>query len=178
MSQFSFTQSQADQIFSELETPATDRAPDTRSEDAKLLDHHFPIPKSPTDYTIQHGVDVMTPELKAFDHAARTWMHSAELPRELGNSFVTTLGDVAKTTGSLTTDQREVYGHAEMAKLQQQFGDTLQPRMDAAKQFIHELDARQPGLKPFIQANACFDNARVVSQLLDASDRFWARRKG
>lgn len=172
------TQAQFDQIFSEMETPATDRAPDTRSEDAKLLDQHFPIPKSPTEYTIQHGVDVMTPELKALDHAARTWMHNAELPRELGNSFVTTISDVAKTTGSMTTDQRDLYGTAEMAKLQTQFGDTLLPRMEAAKQMIHALDAKQPGLKQFIRANACFDNARVVVQLLDAADRYWARRKG
>lgn len=172
------SQQQADQIFSEMETPATDRAPDTRSEDAKLLDQHFPIAKSPTEYTIQHGVDTMTPELRSFDTAARTWLHNAELPRELGNSFVTTISDVAKTTGSMTTDQREVYGLAEMAKLQQQFGDTLKPRLEAAKAMIRALDAHQPGLKQFIRGNACFDNARVVVQLLDASDRYWSRRKG
>ena len=31
----------------------------------------------------------MTPELKQFDTTARTWMSSAGMPRELGNSLVT-----------------------------------------------------------------------------------------
>lgn len=44
--------------------------PDTRSDEVKLVDAHFPAAK-PEEFLIRYGTDaVMTPALKAFDHSA------------------------------------------------------------------------------------------------------------
>lgn len=80
------TPEQAAKAFEELNTPMEQRAPDTRSDEAKQLDAAFPVAR-PKDYRIPYadsGQDPppMTPELKQFDSAARTWMSGAGLPRE------------------------------------------------------------------------------------------------
>jgi hypothetical protein len=109
------TQTQADKAFAQLNTPLEQRGPDTHSDEQKLLDAQFPAAK-PEDYIIHYGIPgqepEMTKELKAFGTSARTWMSSAGLPRELGNSLVTTIAKVAQQTQRMTADQLETYGYA------------------------------------------------------------------
>lgn len=89
---------------------------DMRSDEQKLIDDHFP-PAKETDYCIRfypagREPETMPPELKEFDGHARVWLVSAEFPRELGNSLVTTIERVAQQTKAMTPGQLEQYGYA------------------------------------------------------------------
>ena len=78
---------QAEKIFSELNTPLEQRSPDTRTDEQKTLDHHFPAAK-PEDYLIsyfrpgEHAM--MTPALKQFDSKARAWLSWRGIPAGVG----------------------------------------------------------------------------------------------
>jgi len=105
------TPEQAAKAFDELNALAEARQPDTRSDDMKELD---PPADKPEDYTIHYGQD-MKPELKQFDTLARTWIHAAEFPRDLGTTLAKTIDDVTRMTQHMTEAQLEQFGVAEMA---------------------------------------------------------------
>lgn len=110
------TQAQADVVFGELNTPMEDRVTkdDTRSEEVKLIDTHFPAAK-PEEFSIPYftpgqAPPVMPKELQQFDQSARTWLAGAQFDRTLGNSLVTTISRVAQHTKTMTPDQLDTYG--------------------------------------------------------------------
>jgi len=174
------TQTQADKAFAQLNTPLEQRGPDTRSDEQKLLDAQFPAAK-PEDYIIHYGIPgqepEMTKELKAFDTSARTWMSSAGLPRELGNSLVTTIAKVAQQTQRMTADQLETYGYAEFEKLQRAHGPTLEERLRDAGRMVHELDTQHPGLKNLLNSRGIGDSAMVANLLMGHAQIYHARKR-
>ncbi|MBX9659557.1 MAG: hypothetical protein K2X00_13385 [Nitrospiraceae bacterium] len=171
------TSDQAEQAFNELNTPVENRT-DNRSEAAVELDNAGYAPAKPEEYVIHYGVEEQTPELKQFDTAARTWLHGAAFPRELGNSLVTTIGRVTQQTAKMSPDQLVEYGQREMVKLQKTYGDSLGEKMVAANRMIHALEERQPGLKQLLQSKGIGDNAIVASLLIGQAERYWARWRG
>jgi hypothetical protein len=66
---------QAQKAFDQLKATPEQRAPDTRTDEQKLLDKHFP-PAKPEDFVIRYGEPgqekLMTPEMKQFDQSARS----------------------------------------------------------------------------------------------------------
>lgn len=169
------TPEQAAKSFDELGTPAENRT-DNRTEAAKELDEAgFAPADKPEDYVIHYGVE-MTPEGKQFDAAARTWLHGAAFPRELGNSLVTTIGRVAQQTAKMTPDQLATYGQTEYAKLQRTYGESLGEKLQAANRMIQALENAQPGIKALLQSRGIGDNAVVASMLIGQAD-IWTRRR-
>jgi len=170
---------QAEKIFTELNTPLEQRGPDSRTDEQKTLDQHFPGAK-PEAYSIRYGVPgqepTMTPELKQFDTTARTWMSSAGMPRELGNSLVTQISRVTQQTQRMSPDQLESYGYAEFAKLEKAFGPTLEEKLHSAALMIHDLDLKQPGLKNLLRSKGIGDNALVASMLIQHASIYHARK--
>jgi hypothetical protein len=140
------SQSQADKIFSELNVPAEDRVTkaDTRSDEQKLIDAHFPVAK-PEEFSIRYAdpgqvTPRLTPELAQFDQSARTWLSQAEFPRELGNSIITTIERVAQTTKHMDANQLEQYGVDEFAKLERVYGKELDAKLQAAGRMVEDLE--------------------------------------
>lgn len=170
---------QAERTFDDLQTPVKQRAPDTRTDEQKMLDTQFPTTK-PDEFIIRYGGPgedvVMTPQLKAFDQSARAWLSEAGLPRKLGNSLVTTIAKVAHTTKDMTPDQLESYDHAEFAKLEHAYGATLEEKLNAAALMIHDLDLKQPGLKNLLRSKGRGDSAPVASMLIQHATIYHARR--
>ena len=173
------TQAQADQAFTELNTPLAQRGPDTRTDEQKTLDTHFPAAK-PDEFMIRYGGPgedvVMTPELKQFDTTARTWLSGAGLPRDLGNSLVNAISKVSQQTQHMTPDQLETYGYAEFAKLEKAFGATLDDKLRDAGRMVEELDAKQPGLKHLLKSKGIGDNALIASMLMGHAAIYHARK--
>ena len=126
------------------------RLPDTRSAEAIELDKAFPSAQ-PRDYTIRYGgpgEDVpMTKELGDFDTSARTWMSTAGMPREIGNSLVSAIDKTTQATKHMTEGELEIYGHKEFEKLQRAHAEKLEERLHAAAVMIDQLEQTQPGLK-------------------------------
>ena len=173
------TQAQADRAFAELNTPPEQRGPDTRSEEAKELDRHFPTAKE-SDYTIRYGrpgEDVKeTPELKQFDASARTWMATAGMPKEIGNRLVNAIAKVTATTQHMSADQLETYGHAEFEKLQRAHGPALEERLRDASRMVHELETQHPGLKNLLNSRGIGDSAMVANLLMGHAKIYHARK--
>jgi hypothetical protein len=173
------TPEEATKRFDALGATPEQRAPDTRSDDVKQLDAHFP-PAKESDYTIRYYTPgqeppVMPTEVQAFDANARGWMADAGLSRELGNSLVTSLSKAIQHTHTMTVNERETYKDNENAKLDKLFGPDWHDQLEPAKRMIHELDQKRPGLKEFVRAHG--DNALFVAQLIQAA-RIYDARKG
>jgi len=156
---------------------------DTRTDAEKKLDRDFGPAAKPEQFQIRYYTPGQEPpvtpkEVKDFDVTARGWMADAGLPRELGNSLVNTLSKAIQHTHTLTADQREAYKDSENAKLHKLFGDPdkLEEALEPARQMIHELDQKRPGLKEFVRAHG--DHALFVAQLVQAAKIYHARRKG
>jgi len=153
-----------------------------RTDEQKLIDQHFPAAK-PEEFSIRYANPgqpwpQMTPELKQFDTTARTWLSGAEFPRELGNSLIGQIERVAQTTKAMTPDQLESYGMVEYEKLQWAYGDTLDTKLEAARQMVQALDKKTPGLNNLLKSKGIGDNALVVAQIIGQAERWHARRKG
>jgi hypothetical protein len=174
------TQEQAAKMFEELGATPEQCTGDQRTDAAKEVDLLYGPPAEPADYLISYarpGQDVpITPEIKAFDQAARTWMSSAGLPRELGNSLANTIDRVTEHTATMTEAQLEAYGHTEFQKLQQAYGPELEAKLNAAGRMVLELDAKTPGLKTLLKSQGIGDNAMVAKLLIEAGERYWTRK--
>jgi|SRR5712692_792105 len=109
---------------------------------------------------------------------ARGWLAAAGFDRGLGNSVVNQIEKVTQHTQHMTPNELEDYGYREFAKLEKIYGSTLDDRLREAGRMVHELDAKQPGLKNLLSGHGIGDNALIASMLIQQSQRFWARRKG
>jgi hypothetical protein len=169
----------AEQMFSELGASPEQRAPDTRSDEAKALNAQFP-PAKPTDYTIRYGLpgqDVpQTPELKQFDSSARTWLSGAGFPRDVGNSLVNAIAKTAQLTKDMNADQLETYGTTEFAKLEKAHGLALDDKLRAAGRMVEDLERKQPGLKQLLKSKGIGDSAMVANLLIAHAQIYHARR--
>ena len=170
----------ATKAFGQLGATAEQLAQDSRSDEVKALDAHFPAAK-PEEFLIRYGEPgrepIMTPEMKQFDTTARTWLSEAQFPRELGNSLINTVAKVAQHTRVMTPDQLESYASSEFAKLEQVFGATLDDKLRAAGRMVEELERKQPGLKNLLRSKGLGDNAMIASLLIQQAERYWARRR-
>jgi len=152
------------------------------SEEQKTLDQHFGPVAKPEDYRITYGrpgEDVKeTPELKAFDANAKAWMHGMGLPRDFGNSVAQIVSKQIQHLSTLSPEQRESVKERENEKLRTLYGgqDKLEEALEPARQMIHELDQKRPGLKEFVRAHG--DHALFVAQLVQAARIYHAPRKG
>ena len=156
------------------------QGPDMRSPELKELDAQFP-PAKPEEFVIRYGVPgqepAMTPEAKAFDTSARTWLSGAGFPRETGNSLVNAIAKVTQQTQHMTEGELEAYGHKEFEKLQRVHGEKLEERLQAAARMVHDLDLKTPGLKNLLKRNGIGDNALVASMLIQHAAVYHARKR-
>jgi hypothetical protein len=176
------TPEEATRRFDALGATPEQRAPDTRSDEMKQLDAHFP-PAKAEDYLIRYGspgqpYPTMTEETKQFDAAARTWLSAAEFPRELGNSLITQIERTGRATKGMTPDELITYGETEFVKLQRAYGPALEEKLRAAVVMIEAVEKKTPGLKTLLNSHGIFDNAMIANLLIQQSERWHARRKG
>ena len=172
------TPEQASKAFEELGTPLDQRGQDTRTEEQKELDHHFP-PSKPEEYVIRYGLPDGTPmsqELRLFDQSARTWLSEAGLPRELGNSLVNAIAKTAQQTQHMTEAELDRYSAAEYAKLERVYGAQLEAKLQSAAVMIHALDAKQPGLKNLLRSKGIGDASLIVNMLITHAPIYHARK--
>lgn len=174
------TQARADAIFTDLNTPLDQRGPDTRSDEEKMLDKHFPAAK-PEDYIIRYGLPgqepEMTKELKEFDTSARMWMSGAGLPRDVGNSLVAAIEKTAQATKTMSASELEHYGYVEFSKLEKAHGAALDERLQAAAHMIHDLELKTPGLKTLLKSHGVGDNALIANMLIAHAQIYHARKR-
>ena len=173
------TPEQATQQFNALNTPLDQRVADSRSDEEKMLDKQFPGAK-PEAYIIRYGEPgqepTMTPELKAFDQSARTWMSGAGFPRDVGNSLVNAIAKTAQLTKDMNADQLEQYGADEFAKLERAHGSALDDKLRAAGRMVEDLERKQPGLKQLLKSKGIGDSAMVANLLIAHAQIYHARR--
>ena len=181
LAQNRITPQQADTIFSELNIPLEQRGPDTRTNEQRLVDEHFPVAK-PHEFVIRWNapgdMTPMSPELKVLDTSARGWMSSAGLPVNVGNSLVNQITKVLQATRGLTESQIEQRGYDEFDKLKQVHGDKLDERLDAVNRLVHAIESTSPGVYRFLTSQGIADDAMVMNILITHAPIYHARRKG
>ena len=163
-------------VFDQLGTPEADRQPDTRSPELRLMDKDFPVEPDGTKYIMPYE-PTPTPETQAFEQLARTWLHQADFPRELGNSVIKIVADTVKRTEKFTPAQLQAHGEYQYGLLEKVYGSQLDEKLSSANRMIQALEKTTPGLKRLLLTQGIGDNALFVTQLVSASERYWARRK-
>ena len=158
------------------------RGPDTRTEEQRLIETHFPVAR-PEDYRIayvQPGQPwlPLTKEQQQFDNLARGWLVDAEFPASIGNGLIDTISKVAQQTKAMTPDQLESYGQAQYRLLERVYGAELEDKLNAAGRMVVALGKKTPGLKNLLRSKGLGDNAEVASLLIQQAERYWLRRKG
>jgi hypothetical protein len=104
----------AERAFADLGTSSEHMLkPDDRTPEQVALDRDFPS-AAKSDYIINWGLPA-SPELKAADESARTWLQSAGFPQHLGNSLVNTIEQVARQTKDMTDQQVENFAETEFS---------------------------------------------------------------
>lgn len=173
------TEAQAEKIFNDLGTPPEQRiiTEDTRTAEQRMLDQHFP-PAKPEEFAIQWNAPgdtaPLSAEVKQFDQTVRGWLTELRLPREHGQAIINIVSKLAQQ--KMTPEQVEVYRDAETTRLREVLGDTYDERMELARQMIHEVDSRKPGLKAFLLRNGVGDTAGLVAMLVNHAPIYHARK--
>ena len=170
------TPENAKSVFDQLGTPEGDRLPDTRSPELQLMDKDFPAERDGTHYIMPYE-STPTPETQALEQSARTWLHQADFPRELGNSVIKIAADTLKRTEKFTPAQLQAHGEYQYTLLEKVYGDKIDAKLQSANTMIQALEKTTPGLKRLLLTQGIGDNALFVTQLVSASERYWARRK-
>jgi hypothetical protein len=170
------TEAGAQRAFADLGTTLQDQMkPDERTPEQVALDRDFP-PAKPNDYIINWGLPA-SPELKAADESARTWLSAAGFDQQLGNSLVSAIEQVSRSTRNMTPQQLESWAHAEFQKLQGVYGADLDAKLNAAGTMIDAIDRQRPGLKKMLLSQGIGDSALVSNLLIAQSERWALRRK-
>ena len=82
-----------------------------------------------------------------------------------------------ETTNGMNESQLEAYGQAQFAKLERAYGSDLDAKLHLAAKMIHELDAKQPGLKQLLRSRGVGDSAPVVALLVQQAERYHMRNR-
>jgi len=106
----------------------------------------------------------------------RTWLAGAEFPKPLGDSLVSQVDQVLRTTGAMNDAQLEEYGAREFQKLRGIYHEKLEEKLGRVKLMVDELEGKQPGLKRLLQTKGIGDSAMVASLLVQQAERWHARR--
>jgi len=61
-------------------------------------------------------------------------------------------------------------------KLEAAYGTALEAKLKLAARMIHDLDAKQPGLKQFLKSHGVGDNS-IVAGIVDTAERWEIRNR-
>jgi hypothetical protein len=178
------TPEEAAKRFDALGATPEQRAPDTRSDDVKQLDAHFP-PAKESDFVLHmyppgHAPAVVPKEVQTFEANAKAWLgpDGAGLSLGIGNALISAIDKTAQATKGMSAGQLETYRQTELKKLQQAHGEKLGERLRAANDMIDELEQQRPGLKHVLGSVGVGKNAMVWNMLISHAPIYHARRKG
>lgn len=150
----------AAKTFDQLGIPMDQRGlnPDQRSVEQQQLDAQFP-PAKASDYVINYftpgqAPPVMPKEVKAFDASGGYYQSHAAVQHHSTRSLVNSVEAVITATHKMNESELVAYGEREYEKLDQTYGPDLEAKLQSAARMIHELDAKQPGLKEFLNRRA------------------------
>jgi hypothetical protein len=166
----------AERAFADLGTSTSEQMkPDPRTPEQVALDRDFP-PAAKSDFIINWGLPA-SPELKAADESARTWLSAAGFDQQLGDSLVNTIEQVSRQTRNMTPQQLENWAHAEFQKVQGVYGADLDAKLNAAGTMIDAIDCQRPGLKKMLLSQGIGDSSLVSNLLIAQAERWAIRRK-
>lgn len=172
------TPDQANHVFDELAVPHAQRQPDTRSDDVKLLDQHFP-PAKPEEFSAVRfhlANEDPTPEQRQSSTITRTWLSEAGFSRDLGNTVFRIARETATKLQRMTDAEHAEWSKTQNDRLRRVYGDSLDAKLAQAGQMVHLIELKHPGLKQLLRQIG--DSSILASLLIQQSDRYFARRKG
>ena len=178
------TPEEAAKRFDSLGATPEQRAPDTRSDEVKQLDAHFP-PAKESDYVLHmyppgQAPAVIPKEDQVFEANARAWMgpSGAGLPVNIGNALVHAIVQSKQATNGMTESQRVQRDYDTFDKLRQAHGDKLEERLDAADRMIHMIEQTHRGVYEFLTEHHLSTDPMVMNMLISHAPIYHARRKG
>lgn len=154
--------------------------PSAAEGDVAELDAAFPAAKSPAEYEMPPLTtspdQPLTPEMKAFDTSARSWLMAAEVPANIGTSMLKEGDRVAKFYPKMPDGERQAWILGERAKLQKIYCNNLDRKIALGKQLVRELEAKQPGIVEYLERSGAGNSALFGAQLIRTAERLQARR--
>lgn len=141
------------------------------------FDQMFPRAK-PEEFTMPKLIgpdDRYTPEIQKFDQTARAWLSESRLPKEIGNAVARSIGETAVQFLKMNEGEREIFARTERAKLDRLWGADAARKIDLAKQLVHELEAKRPGVFWLLETSGAGNSSFVIAQLAVHAERLLAR---
>lgn len=140
-------------------------------------------PKSASEYEL--GIDVTAGrEQAAYDAAIRSWFMEAQVPTSVGKVIVGQVDNLSREhlREGLTDEQRETgvakHKDASLAALKQIYGAALEEKIALANKYIDQVEAKQPGLKAFLDEHPYIANdAIVIREVIKLAEAHAARAK-
>ena len=75
----------------------------------------------------------------------------------------------------MTAPQRELHGRQAQAQIERLFGDKASERIALARQMIHELEAKKPGLIRYLEETGAGNSVALIANLALHGERLKAR---
>jgi hypothetical protein len=77
----------------------------------------------------------------------------------------------------MTPQELEKFADVEFNRLRQVYGSELENKLNSAGLMVQEIERQRPGLKKMLLSKGIGDSSLVAAQLIQQSERYWARRK-
>jgi polyhydroxyalkanoate synthesis regulator phasin len=138
----------------------------------------FP-PPNPADYQFPKMEDAegdLSETAQELDTHTRAWMAHGRFPKEIGTALATDANDFAGKWAALDDATRETTKNIERGKLEKIWGSKAEEKIQQAKQFVAELDAKHPGLIKVLSVSGAGNCAAVVVHFAQQAERLAAMR--
>jgi len=148
------------------------------ADDLAELDAAFPAGKAGEFKLPKFLPDDQPATAKAmeFDQKARGWLVAAEFPAGIGSAVAAEVAKVDGEWSAMNETQRELYGRKQLANLRRLWGDATGARVDLARRFVQEIEAKTPGIVEALEVTGAGNSAFVIGQIAMQAERYYAKR--
>lgn len=118
-----------------------------------------------------------TPELQAFDKAARTWLSEGRFTKEIGKYLGEEIDRIATAHHARSDIEKKEWMRHEEQTLRSLYGRDYDRKLELAERLVNELEAKRPGLKELLKVTGASHSAMIVAQLMEQAQRLYDRQQ-
>lgn len=139
--------------------PTSELASDMARNFSSAQAHQYEMPPL-VNHVSAYGKDEQAQDLQQ-----RNWLSEGGFPREIGNTLAQEIKKTSESLTKMNQVQRDAWLDKQNKTLTAIWGDKQDEKIQLARQLVNEIEARQPGLKAFLDRTGSGNDANVISIL-------------
>lgn len=115
----------------------------------------------------------LTPEEAQADLLGRNWLMSAGFSAGNGSAIVSEIDRVGNAYSAMSEVDRAIWRSQQeqiARQILEEFGQSADERIKLAKLLVHEIDARYPGLKEFLEETGAGSSAMLIVKFVEQAE--------